>query len=93
MSFLKKLFMSDTETIKYQICDCYGDKATPIDWNKLPDDIMNRLLTDKKEFAYNRKSYSLERQVNEKTVVYFRKVSKFKKDITEYREGNIIFGI
>ena len=54
---------------------------------------MNRLLTDKKEFAYNRKSYSLERQINEKTVVYFRKVSKFKKDITEYREGNIIFGI
>ena len=82
------------EKIKYQICDCNGDKATPIDWNKLPEDVVNRLLDDKKEFMYNKKAYSVENQVNEKTVVYFRKVSKFKKGITEYPGGDkIIFGI
>lgn len=86
--------MDSKEKIKYQICDCYNEKAIPVDWNKLPDDIMNRLLSDKKEFTYNKKSYSSEKQINEKTVVYFRKVSKFKKDISEYPgEGNIIFGI
>ena len=86
--------MSEDEKIRYQICTVSGLNATPIDWNKLPEDLINKLLDEKKYMMVNKKSYSSEKEINEKTVVYFRKVSKFRKDITEYPGiGNIVFGI
>ena len=81
--------MEDKEL--YQIAKWYESKVIPIDWNRLPDEIINNIDPD---FLYDKLSYSKSCGVDKKTVLYFRKVKKFRKDITKkYETSNIIFGI
>jgi len=75
----------------YQISDEFGNKAFPIDWNKLPNKLIEKLNSD--DFC-NIMSYSKkDNKLTFKTVVYFRKVKKFRKNITEIKNDNIIFGV
>lgn len=80
------------EKILFQISDPYGDKAFPIDWNKLPEDLINEATEDK---LYNNLAYSEENKLSYKTVLYFREVKKFKKNIKEFKseDSNVIFGL
>ena len=81
--------MEDKEL--YQIAMWYESKAIPIDWNKLPEEIIEKISSD---FLCNRLSYSKECGISKKTVLYFRKVKKFRKDIEDkYETPDIIFGI
>ena len=75
----------------YQIAKWYESRAIPIDWNKVPEEIISDISSD---LLYNHLSYSRLEGISEKTVLYFRKVKKFRKDITKkYEMDNIIFGI
>lgn len=75
----------------YQISAWYESKAIPIDWNKLPDDVINNVSSD---LLCNRLSYSKEKGICKKTVIYFRRVRKFRKDIkSQYETDTLIFGI
>lgn len=75
----------------YQIATWYESRAIPIDWNKLPDDVINNISSD---LLCNRLSYSKEKGICEKTVIYFRRVKKFRKDIkNQYETDTLIFGI
>lgn len=75
----------------YQITDSWGKDACPVDWNKLPDELIENI---KSEYIYNTLAYSTEDKINVKTVIYFRPVKKFRKNIKEYNgENNIVFGI
>lgn len=75
----------------YQLSRWYESKAIPIDWNKLPDDVITNTPSD---FLCNKLSYSKEKGICTKTVLYFRKVKKFRKDIeNKYETEAIIFGI
>ena len=75
----------------YQITDSWGKDACPVDWNKLPDELIEDL---KSEDVYNVLAYSTEDRINMKSVIYFRPVKKFRKKIKEYNgENNIVFGI
>ncbi len=75
----------------YQITDSWGKDACPIDWNKLPDELIENINTD---YIYNTLAYSSESKINVKSIIYFRPVKKFRKNITEYEgENNIVFGI
>ena len=81
--------MEDKEL--YQIAMWYESKAIPIDWNRLPEEIINNIDSD---FLCDKLSYEKNCGISKKTVLYFRKVKKFRKDITEkYETTNIIFGI
>jgi hypothetical protein len=75
----------------YQIARWYESKAIPIDWNRLPDDVISSIPSD---FMCNKLSYSREKGIDTKTVLYFRKVKKFRKDIeNRFETPEIIFGI
>lgn len=75
----------------YQIAKWYESKAIPIDWNKVPEEIISDISSD---LLYDHLSYSEKCGISKKTVLYFRKVKKFRKDITKkYETTNIIFGI
>lgn len=78
------------EELKLQLAFEWGDKAFPIDWNRLPSEIMDKIPP---EYYCNVLSWVKEKEIREKTVVYFRQVKKFKKGIVEYKDDNIIFGI
>lgn len=79
------------EKIKYQITDSIGKDACPVDWNKLPDELIENVNTD---YIFNTLAYSSEDNINVKSIIYFRPVKKFRKNITEYEgENNIVFGI
>jgi hypothetical protein len=81
----------EEDKIRYQITDAYGRDACPVDWNKLPDELIDNI---KSESVYNTLAYSTENKINVKSVIYFRPVKKFRKNITEYDgENNIVFGI
>lgn len=75
----------------YQISRWYESKAIPIDWNMVPDEVISNVSPDLLE---DRLSYSQKDGIQEKTVLYFRKVKKFRKDITKkYETPEMIFGI
>ena len=75
----------------YQIARWYESKVIPIDWNKVPEDIISDISSD---LMCDHLSYSREEGISKKTVLYFRKVKKFRKDITKkYETDRIIFGI
>lgn len=75
----------------YQITDEWGKDACPVDWNKLPDELIENV---KSSDVYNILAYSTEDKINVKSVIYFRPVKKFRKNIKEYNgENNIVFGI
>jgi len=75
----------------YQITDSWGRDACPVDWNKLPDELIENV---KSEYVYNTLAYSTEDKIIVKSVIYFRPVKKFRKNIKEYNgENNIVFGI
>lgn len=82
--------MDNEEKELYQLTDRWGEKALPIDWNKLPDEIIGEIPSD---CFFNILSYSDKDGLNSKTVVYFRKVKKFRKGTQEYTRNNIIIGI
>lgn len=83
--------MEDKEKKLYQIARWYESKAIPIDWNKVPDEIIDVIPSD---LLYDYLSYSRKDGITKKTVLYFRKVKKFRKDITKkYETDTIIFGI
>jgi len=83
--------MEDKEKKLYQIARWYESKAIPIDWNKVPDEIIDEIPSD---LLYDYLSYSCKDGITKKTVLYFRKVKKFRKDITKkYETDTIIFGI
>ena len=79
----------EVEKLMLQVSDEWGDKAFPLDWNMLPEDIMDKVSPD---YYYNILSYS-NGEIKEKTVIYFRKVKKFRKGITAYEQPDVIFGI
>lgn len=75
----------------FQIAKWYESKAIPIDWNILPDDLISEVSSD---YLEDKLAFSKECGVTKKTVLYFRKVKKFRKDIqNKYETPNIIFGI
>lgn len=74
----------------YQLTDRWGEKALAVDWNKLPDEIIGQIPSD---YFFNILSYSEKDGINSKTVIYFRKVKKFRKGTTEFKSNNIIIGI
>lgn len=75
----------------YQITDEWGKDACPVDWNKLPDELIENV---KPSDVYNILAYSTKDKINVKSVIYFRPVKKFRKKIKEYNgENNIVFGI
>lgn len=75
----------------YQIARWYESKAIPIDWNKVPEEIISDISSD---LLYDHLSYSEKGGISKKTVLYFKKVKKFRKDITKkYETPNMIFGI
>lgn len=80
----------DKECELYQLTDRWGDKAFPIDWNKIPEDIISNMPPD---CFFNILSYSDKEGLNSKTVIYLRKVKKFRKGTVEYKNDNIIIGI
>ena len=83
--------MEDKEKKLYQIAKCYESKVIPIDWNKVPEEIINDIPSD---LLYDHLSYSDKEGITKKTVLYFRRVKKFRKDITKkYETDSIIFGI
>lgn len=74
----------------YQISDEFGSNVIAVDWNKLPDDVISNITRDS---MYTVFSYSKDESLNLKTVVYFRKVKKFRKGIKEFPCDDIIFGV
>lgn len=75
----------------YQIADRYSQGAFFIEWNKLPDEVLDRISRD---YLYTLMNYSISTGTLETfTVAYFRKVKKFRKGITEFETDNIIFGV
>lgn len=78
----------EEEKIKLQIADIWQTKIFPIDWNKLPEDVIKAI-----DPGYFRDTLSWNGEINLKTVVYFRKVKKFRKDIKQFEKDDVIFGI
>lgn len=75
----------------YQIAKWYEYKAIPIDWNKVPDEVISSISPD---FLYDKLSYSKTEGICKKTILYFRKVKKFRKDIkNKFETSNLVFGI
>jgi hypothetical protein len=75
----------------YQIADRYSQGAFYIEWNKLPDEVLDRISRD---YLYTLTHYSVETGTLETfTVAYFRKVKKFRKGVTEFEQDNIIYGV
>lgn len=80
--------MSEKEL--YQIAMWYESKSFPIEWNKLPDELIDSISSD---YIEDRLSYSKDNGIGVKSVLYFRKVKKFRKDIeNKYETENLIFG-
>lgn len=83
--------MIDKEKELYQIAMWYDFKAIPIDWNKLPDGVIDSVPSD---FVCDKLSFSKNGEIGKKTIIYFRKVKKFRKDIkNKYETADIIFGV
>lgn len=79
------------EKTLYQLADPWNVGAFPISWGKLPDEVIKNLNYENFSSAL---SYSAkESSLNYVTVVYFRKVKKFRKNITPVEYGEIIFGV
>ena len=75
----------------FQIAKWWESKAIPIDWNLLPDDLITNVSSD---YLEDKLSFSKECGISKKTVLYFRKVKKFRKDIHDkYETDKIVFGI
>lgn len=75
----------------YQIARWYESKSFPVEWNKLPDDLISAISSD---FLCDKLSYSKSDGICKKTVLYFRKVKKFRKDIkNKFETSDLIFGI
>lgn len=77
----------------YQLADYrYQKGAFPIEWNKLPIHVVSQLSNEGK--LCNQLKYTLATgTIDEVTVAFFRKVNKFRKGITSFTEGDIIYGI
>jgi hypothetical protein len=78
------------EKYKYQIANSYNSNNIAIDWEKLPEKVLDYIPGD---YYYNIPSYSKRNGVGIKTVIFFRKVSKFRKGIREIEHDGIIFGV
>lgn len=76
------------DKIKLQIADFWQTKIFPIDWNKLPEDVIKAI-----DPGYFRDILCWNGEINLKTVVYFRKVKKFRKDIKQFEKEDVIFGV
>lgn len=75
----------------YQIADRYSPGAFFIEWNKLPDSVLEKISRD---YLYTIMSYSIElKTIVKVTVAYFRKVKKFRKGIEEIELDSIIYGV
>ena len=75
---------------KYQISDGYNSKDLAINWECLPEKIINNISGD---YFYGIFAYSGDESINNMTVVYFRKVSKFRKGIIAIEHEGIEFGV
>lgn len=80
----------DDEKCRYQIADGYNSRDIAIDWENLPESVLDKISGD---YYYNVPSYSKSKGLRLKTVIYFRKVSKFRKGILEIEHDGIIFGV
>lgn len=75
----------------YQIADRYSQGAFYIEWNKLPDEVLDKIS---RTYLYTLTHFSIKSGTLETfTVAYFRKVKKFRKGVTEFETDNIIFGV
>ena len=76
---------------KYQVCERNKKDALPVDWNKLPEEIFDEILP---EFIYNVMSLDDQGFVGMKSVVYFRPVKRFGKDVyTTFEVDELEFGV
>lgn len=74
----------------YQVTQKGKRGGIPIDWYKLPEGVIEKVDP---EFIYN--MYALgDDGIYQKSVIYLRKVSKFRKGLTEFEySDNIILGV
>lgn len=83
--------MEEEKVCKYQIS--FGDhpKDIAIDWNKLSKEMLNDISGDYyvNSYAYSESSG----RIISKSVLYFRKVTKFSGNMKEHKVDNIIFGV
>lgn len=84
--------MKESKPVKYQLSDRYVASAFPVEWNKLPDGVLAEISSFGLWDLYK---YSKTEGLSISTVAYFRKVSRFKKDIIEVvsDDGKIIYGV
>lgn len=83
--------MEETKLL-YQIAYHDGKDAFFVEWNKLPDEVLEKVT--KTTYLYDISYYSASTgTIKTLTVVYFRKVKKFRKGIKQFETDNIIFGI
>ena len=77
---------------KLQISNEWGQKAFPIDIEKLPENVVESIDTDD---MYPLMTYSKENGMEEILAVFFRKVEKFRKGIKEIEVPgkDIVFGV
>ena len=78
------------EKEKFQISDGYNGKDMAIDWEKLPSEISDTISGD---YFYNILFYDRISGIETKTVVFFRKVSKFRKGISVFDYKGIELGV
>lgn len=79
----------EDEKLMYQVDYRWNEKSIPVDWSKLPDDLISVI---QQNHLYTVMCYG-DSGLSQKTVVYFRKVKKFRKGITEFKDGDIVFGV
>lgn len=81
--------MSEEKTL-LQLSYIWGQNATPVDWDVLPDEVKEKVEED----YYITIKYTPEEGLKYSRIVYFRKVKKFKKGITEINfNDNVVLGV
>jgi len=75
---------------KYQICKRDHKLAVPVDWRNLPNDLIKKINP---ELIYNVLGVKETGDLEIRSVLFFRPVDNFKKDIITFTVDKIEFGI
>ena len=74
----------------YQITENRSSSCVAIGWDKLPSSVMSHIPASRVQTVM---AYGKESGMVWKSVVLFRKVNKFRKDINQIVVDNITFGV
>lgn len=74
---------------KYIIVDDESSESFPIDWTKLPEDIIDDIPG---KCLYNVLSCKSDGSIIERTVIFLRPVRKFSRGTKKYDLGDIVIG-